>query len=91
MSPFLIPDGENLTAEQKAETFADMVGEACAYADHVFGGTNARFAVVAWIDGHCDSIDGIAVGAHPEGKGEVRQALAFAAEWAKDNVGGPSQ
>lgn len=87
MADFFPSDLGEMDGDEKADAFSDVLADVCAFADLAFGGTNARFAVVAWIDGHCDSVDGIGVGAHPESRGEVAQAMTFAADWAKRNLG----
>lgn len=77
-----------MDAHQKAAAFDAMVATICEFGDRQFRGTNARFVVVAWIDGHCDSEEAVAVGAPPEAADEACQALAFAAAWARANFPG---
>lgn len=76
-----------MTDAEKAAAFDGMVCEIAAYGDQVFEGTNGRFVVVAWIDGHCDSIKGLSVSATPESRAEMRQALAFAAQYDRETGG----
>ena len=77
-----------MAGSPKSAAFDAVVASICQFGDHMFAGTNARFAVVAWVEGHCDSEDAVAVGAPPEAADEVCQALAFASAWSRSNTPG---
>lgn len=76
-----------MNSEEKGAAFDAMVADICQYGEAVFEGTNGRFVVVGWVDGHCDSIGGLSISATPEARGEMRQALAFASSFAREQVG----
>lgn len=79
-----------MSAAEKAQAFDALIAEICLYGHELFGSSNGRFVLVGWIEGHCDEVDAVSVGAHPDGMREMGQALAYAAEWAADehNKGG---
>lgn len=76
-----------MNRDQKAELIHAKMDAICTFADQQLAGTNGRFALVFWVDGHCDGEDAVAVAAQPQAVREVTAALTHAATWARKNHG----
>ncbi|WP_420478276.1 hypothetical protein [Brevundimonas sp. FT23028] len=71
-----------MTGAEKSELIAAMMGQVCGFADVLFEGTNARFALVVWVEGCPAPAEAVAIAGDPAGKSEIATALTSAAEWA---------
>lgn len=57
----------------------EIMGEICAFADETLSASpETAFAVVIWVKGRADNAQAVAVGNHPDSKGEVALALKTA-------------